>query len=322
MRPIYIIGGQHKKTRTAEWNQHEKAVILKLDMDTKQLIDRFEYISPPEVGPKEDHSIVFKAGTVKGNTLYVCTEREVLIYSLPNMKQIGYVSIPCFNDVHHVRPAPNGNYHVVTTGLDMVVEVDKTGKLVHAWNVLQLPPWQRFSPKKDYRKVLTTKPHQSHPNYVFHLGNEIWATRCLQRDAICLTNPTKRIDIGGAYIHDGVLFGDTLYFTRVDGHVVIADVKTLSVKKEFDLNQWTSGNKKLGWCRGIKVLDEHTVIVGFTRARPTNNPLDGNHANIMQGETLPTRIACYDLKQGKILWECDLERYHFNVVFSIHCENG
>ncbi|TYS90030.1 hypothetical protein [Rossellomorea aquimaris] len=321
MSIIYIVGGKQKNRLAAEWHQYEKGVILKLDMETKQLIDRFEYVSPPEVCPDQDPSIVFKAGTVKEKTLYVCTEREVLVYSLPDMTPKGYVSIPCFNDVHHVLPAQNGNYHVVTTGLDMVVEVDKKGKLIHAWNVLQEAPWERFSKKVDYRKVLTTKPHLSHPNFVFHIGDEVWATRCLQKDAICLTNPDKRIDIGGAYIHDGVLFGDTLFFTRVDGHVVTVDAKTLKVINDYDLNEWTHHNKKIGWCRGIKILDDHTVIVGFTRMRPTKNPLDGHQAYQAHADTLPTRIACYDLRKGKLVWECGLERFEFNAVFSIHCEN-
>jgi hypothetical protein len=33
---------------------------------------------------------------------------------------------------------------------------------------------------------------------------------------------------------------------------------------------------------------------------------------------LPTRIACYDLKNEKLLWEQQLENYDMNAIYSIH----
>jgi hypothetical protein len=32
---------------------------------------------------------------------------------------------------------------------------------------------------------------------------------------------------------------------------------------------------------------------------------------------MPTRIACYDLAAGSLLWEVDLEPHGLNAVFSI-----
>lgn len=79
------------------------------------------------------------------------------------------------------------------------------------------PPWERFSKITDYRKILPTKPDQSHPNYVFLIGNNILVTPCLQKDAICLTKPNLPIDIGGAYIHDGVGVWHPLFFQKWTG---------------------------------------------------------------------------------------------------------
>jgi outer membrane protein assembly factor BamB len=231
----------------------------------------------------------------------------------------GYLSLPCFNDVHHVRPNQDGNYLIVNTGLDMVVEVDpiKT-TILREWNVLGHPPWERFSKTIDYRKVLTTKPHQSHPNYVFQIGNDIWVTRCLQMDAVCLTKPNQSINLGGAYVHDGIVVGDSIYFTKVDGHIVIVDGNSLKVKKEYNLNLFSNAKQSLGWCRGIKVLDENTVIVGFSRIRSSkNSPVDAPLLNIYNN-VLPTRICCYNLTDGKLLWEHPLEQYGVNAVFSLH----
>lgn len=321
MKKLYIVGGEQKDRVAVEWHQYQKGVIVQLDMDSQQFIKRLEYISPPEVCPFHDPSIVFKAGTVQNKKLYVCTQTEILIYSLPNLKQTGYLSLPYFNDVHHIRPNYNGNYLVVNTGLDMVMEVNKNGTILKEWNVLGQNPWERFSRTVDYRKVITTKPHQSHPNFVFLIGNDIWVTRCLQKDAICLTKPNQQVKIGGALIHDGVLVGDTLYFTKVNGHIVTVDVKTLKVKNEYNLNSFTRVGKNLGWCRGIKVLDDQTVIVGFTRVRPSSNPLDDTDFFGLEHEVLPTRIACYHLSQQKLLWEFPLEQYGLNAVFSIHSED-
>ncbi|PAE44091.1 hypothetical protein [Bacillus sp. 7884-1] len=321
MEKFYIVGGEQKDRVEDEWHQYQKGIIIQLDIDSQQFIDRLEYVSPPEVCPTNDPSIVFKAGTVKNKQLYVCTQTEILIFSLPNLKQKEYLSLPCFNDIHHIRPNHNGNYLVVNTGLDMVIEVNKKGTILNEWNVLGQNPWERFSRTVDYRKILTTKPHQSHPNYVFQIGKDIWVTRCLQKDAICLTKPNQQIKIGGAIIHDGVLVGDTLYFTKVSGHIVTVDVKTLKVKNEYNLNSFTNVGKNLGWCRGIKVLDNQTVIVGFTRVRPSSNPLDGSDFFTQEHDVLPTRIACYHLSLQKLLWEIPLEQYGMNAVFSIHSED-
>lgn len=321
MRNLYIVGGQQKERILDEWHQYKKGVIVRLDITSNQVVSSLEYISPQEACSDNDPSILFKAGTVKNQQLYVCTQTEILVYSLPKLKLIRYLSLPCFNDVHHVRPTMDGNYLVVSTGLDMVLEATTNGEVLREWNVLGQDPWGRFSHNIDYRKINTTKPHQSHPNYVFQIGKEIWATRCLQQDAICLTRPQQQIEIGGALVHDGVLVRDTIYFTKVDGYVVTVDIYTLKVKQVFNLNEITNGQKPLGWCRGIKVLNKHTVIVGFTRLRPTIQEENGQFIQEGWYDTLPTRIACYNLTEGKLLWEHSLEQYGMNAVFSIHSED-
>lgn len=321
MRNLYIVGGQQKDRILDEWHQYSKGIIVKLDMNSNQVVSSLEYISPQEARPDNDPSVLFKAGTVKNQQLYVCTQTEILVYSLPNLKLLRYLSLPCFNDVHHVRPTIDGNYLVVSTGLDMVMEVTANGKVLREWNVGGQDPWGRFSHNIDYRKVNTTKPHQYHPNYVFQIGKEIWATRCLQQDAISLTKPNQRIEIGGALVHDGVVIKDTIYFTKVDGHVVTVDSNTLQTKQVFNLNKITNVQKPLGWCRGIKVLDKYTVIVGFTRLRPTTEKVNGKIIHGGWFDTLPTRIACYNLKKGELLWEHSLEQYGLNAVFSIHSED-
>jgi hypothetical protein len=319
LEKYYVIGAEQKSQVFKDWEQYKKGLILEVCPKNHSVNKRVEYLSPLEVCPTEKPSILFTAGTTDHKYLYVGTQTEVLVYSLKNFKKVGYFSLPCFNDIHHVRPTASGTVLIVNTGLDMVVEISLQGEVLNEWSVYGGDPWERFSRKVDYRKVPTTKPHYSHPNYVFTIGNEVWVTRCFQKDAICLTKPNKRINIGRELVHDGVVGGDSIYFTQVDGYVVIANIHTHKVTQVYNLNKITGAHLPLGWCRGIKVLDDNKVIVGFTRIRPSKKTLSNGEV-VWGGQygVLPTRIACYDLNNSKLLWEQQLEDYGMNAVYSIH----
>ena len=100
----------------------------------------------------------------------------------------------------------------------MVLEVTLDGRVLREWPVLGNNAWDRFSHSVDYRKV-STKPHLSHPNFVFEISDDVWVTRLRQRDAICLTRPAEPININLERPHDGLLHESLLYFTTVDGHL-------------------------------------------------------------------------------------------------------
>ena len=80
----------------------------------------------------------------------------------------------------------------------------------------------------DYRQGVDLKPHRAHPNYVFFVDGEPFATRFELRDAISLNDPARRISIGGERVHDGVVHDGLIYFTTVDGCVAIVDSSTLA----------------------------------------------------------------------------------------------
>jgi hypothetical protein len=134
---------------------------------------------------------LFKAGTLHGDRLFLCTQTEVLVYSYPDMTQVRYLSLPCFNDLHHVRPGQGDSVLVVSTGLDMVFEIDRDDRIVREWTIVDGSGWERFDRDTDYRTWPTTKPHFSHPNYVFDLDGDPWVTRFKHRDAICLEDPSQ-----------------------------------------------------------------------------------------------------------------------------------
>ncbi len=319
---FYIIGGRVRSTvfrKLEEWQSCEQALLVELDPATNRSRACVEYVSPPEVCPEELPAILFKSSTIRENKLYTCTSTEVLVYNLPSFRLLHYVSLPCFNDLHHVFPSQRGTLLVVSTGLDMVVEVTTAGDLVRQWNVLGEDPWARFSRQTDYRKVPTTKPHQSHPNHVFEIDGEVWVTRFKQRDAICLTTPGPRIEIPGQGPHDGYVVGDRIYFTTVDGQIVIANRKTLRVEEVIDLNQ-ISGQpgQPLGWCRGMFPIGERWLWIGFTRVRSTQ--FAENVAWIRNGYSQrhkPSHVALYDLERKTCEQEIELEPHGIEVVFSL-----
>jgi hypothetical protein len=322
MNSFYVAGGQLRSTvfrKLEEWQSCGQALLIELNPAKNQSHVCVEYVSPAEVCPDELPAILFKSATLRGNQLYACTSTEVLVYEVPSFRLQHYVSLPCFNDLHHVYPTQEGTILVAVTGLDMVVEITTTGSVVREWNVLGEDPWARFSRETDYRKVATTKPHRSHPNHVFELDHEVWVTRLHQRDAICLTTPGPRIDIAVQRPHDGYIAGDRIYFTTVDGHVVIANRKTLRVEQTLDLNQMSGQpGQALGWCRGLLPLDERWLWVGFTRVRPTK--FVENIAWIRNGYShrhKPSHVALYDLERKTCEQEIELEPHEIGVLFSL-----
>lgn len=324
MSEIYVIGGELRQAvfrRLAEWQSSKKGVIIQLNPEKKTSRRRVEYVSPPEVCADDLPAVLFKSAFLADNQLYTCTSTEILVYQLPGFHLLHYISLPCFNDLHHVYPTREGTLLVAVTGLDMVVEVSTAGKVVREWNVLGEDPWQRFSRDVDYRTVATTKPHRSHPNHVFQLDDEIWVTRFEQRDAVSLTQPGRRIDIAIQRPHDGYVLGDLIYFTTVDGHIVLANRKTLQVEKTYDLaGMGGPPGQILGWCRGLLPLDQHLIWVGFTRVRPTK--FRENLAWVKNGSSYkqrnrPTHIGLYDLERGACLSEIALEPHGVGVVFSL-----
>lgn len=315
---LYIVGGKQKGEVLKDWQQYEKGLILKVDTDKGTQETVLEYQSPKEVCADGGTSTHFTAATIKNDKLYVGTQTEVMIYSLPDFQLSGYITLPCFNDIHHVRPRENGNLLVVNTGLDMVLEVTQKGSIIREWGVID-SPWERFSKEVDYRKVPSTKPHKSHPNYVFTVENDIFATRCHQKDAICLTNPRKVIDVGNAYIHDGFILDDSIYFTQVNGYIIEIDRNHLQVKRRYNLNAMTDVDKPLGWTRGIHVFSDGKAIVGFSRIRPSKKIReDGKEIRLGGYGVMPTRLACYDLHSQTFLWDFEVEEFGLNAIFSIH----
>lgn len=336
---LWVIGGEQKESLLGqdEWHRFRAGLVLRVEPETGRMERVLEYQSPPEHCPDDRPSHVFKAATVEerpeGNTMWLCTQTEVLECSLPGsgpgfeIRRV--ISLPCFNDLHHVTPGPDGTLFVAVTGLDAVAEITREGELLRLTDVLGGDVWDRFSPDVDYRKVPTTKPHRAHPNYIFFLDGQPWVTRFEQRDAVAVDASRNGhrgpFPVAARGIHDGHVVGDRLVFTSVDGHVVTFDTRT-GERRDLDLNGLAEpgDGQPLGWCRGLLTDgDARRAWVGFSRLRPTKliknlSWIRHGFRNVQVGPRFPTRIALYDLERPARLKEIDLEPAGLNVVFSIH----
>jgi hypothetical protein len=334
MDKLYVLGGRQRKpglketTYENEWCMYEAAVILEVDTNSGVARTCVEYQSPPEARAGDRPGAHFHSGALVGNTLYTCTTTEVLIYRLPDFTQIGYVSLPCFNDLHHVTPTADGKLLVVSTGLDRVVKTTVQGEIIGEWSVVGEQLWARFSPNIDYRKVETTKPHLAHPNFVFELDDEVWATRYFKRDAVSLNGSKKRIEVAGEGPHDGFRYGERILFTAVDGRIVTVNRRNLQTEQVVDLRQLQDlkrvqdgGQPMLpAWCRGLLPIDDRHIWVGFTRMRKTIFSENIRwFKNIVGHGTIkrPTHIALFDIEEKRCLKELDLEPYGLHTVFGI-----
>jgi hypothetical protein len=328
MTSLYVVGGKQRRPGLKErgyeqeWCLYEAAMVLEVDAESGEASTRVEYQTPEPAKAGGRSAAAFHSSSLVGNLLYTCTTTEVLIYRVPEFEQIGYVSLPCFNDVHHVAPSTDGNLLVVSTGLEMLVKITPQGEILGEWNVLHEAPWARFSKSVDYRKVATTKPHLSHPNFAFELDGEIWVTRFVQRDAVSLNGSGRRIALSGECAHDGLVCGDRILFTAVDGKIVIVNRHALQVERVINLREIQDRGRDVlpAWCRGLLPVDERRIWVGFTRIRETIFRENVRWVKAVLGEgTLvkPSHIALFDMVENRCLKEIDLEPYGMHGVYSI-----
>ena len=133
MKRLYAVGGR-QRARTIgvdEWNQYAGGLILVVDPDRQEVLRRHKYETPEQFRPDTPNpSILFKSATLTDDRIYVCTQTEVLVYSLPELGVEHHISLPCFNDVHHVSLTNSGSLLVAVTGLDLVLEISVDGEIL------------------------------------------------------------------------------------------------------------------------------------------------------------------------------------------------
>ncbi len=323
---LHVLGGRQRNRQSLrelddQWYGYGQGVIIELTDGTPTVVMERQS-EPGTFGPGDPE--LFKSATRIGDRLYACSQTELMVYSYPDLELLHHVSHPLLNDVHHAIPAttaetPDGaepNLWASVSGQDLVAELSVAGDVVSLWAVDGSDAWSRIDPDRDYRINTKLKPHSYHPNHLFRMPDgKLWVTRFETRDAVEVGNLDRRIAIERERCHDGVVDGGHVYFTTVDGHVIVADVETLQVVADHEL-LGSRPNSLLGWCRGLTFVGDH-ALVGFSRIRHTKvrGALSWVRKGFTQSE--PTRVAIYDRSTWKLVDEMDLESVGCNAVFSI-----
>lgn len=323
---LILSGGKQRvhKYDLDEWTGYSTAVALRVDLanGAPKVVDRLDYLSPPElISDEPDASITFKSGAMIDDGLWLTTQTEVLHFDPASFELQQRISLPVFNDVHHVMRSSRDTLVVTATGLDAIFEVSMEGELINEWSTYEKDIWCRFDKATDYRKVLTTKPHSVHPNFCLEHNGNYWVTRLQPQDAYCVQTG-QTIPLPAGKPHDGNVDGDIGHYTHVNGHISRVDFAAGKVLESWDLNEASDGVKHIGWCRGIHALPDDRFIVGFTRIRPSKYRLGVEWLKNRVGAPgwpgcHPTRIALFNAQEARFEWELDLEEHGINAVFSI-----
>lgn len=273
-RKLLITGGVLRPNgfELGEGKYYGCARLMRLDTTTGEIETLISIDTGNENTPAQHPNLEFTVGDVENGRLWLSMDTEVRCYAYPSLRLEQVYSHPAFHNIHSVV-VHGDQLYVTSTGLDMVVVLDKSdGRIVEYVNAEGKPTWHRFSPDTDYRKIHSTRPHDCHPNYVFWIDGEPWVTRCTQEDAVNLRDVRQRIDVSGKRrpisVHDGVTRAGKIYFTTVDGAVVIADAASRTVADVVDLSELSGFVGLRGWCRGL-YLEGDIAYVGFTRLRQT-----------------------------------------------------
>lgn len=306
----------HIKQLSAEDRLEEvysKAVLLEIDFAGKRILRRLEMDRETIDYPVGGYATNFTVPARNGDTLHLPSHGSIYEVHLPTLEVRGRLTNKLLNDVHHVH-AKNGSLHVVSTGLDRVVELDKaTGEVRDVHPVLE--GVRDLDPAEDYR-LRNTKPHLAHPNFVYFVDGEPWVTRAKQFDTAPLHDHLRAIPLADVMVHDGIEHDGLHYFTAVRGLVLTVDVRRGKVLGSLDLmsKRW---HLLAGWCRGLHVTEEH-FYVGFSvfrRTRSVENIAWLKAKLTGQNPPMPTRIEKIDRRTGRLVDSFEFDPVDLNAVF-------
>ena len=296
-----------------------EAGIYEIDFKRKCLQRSYTEAKPNYQIYARGYSLTFRGGSLLGANLYTCTHSEIVEFDMSTFTVKNRRSHRLFNDLHHVAATSTGLLFA-STGIDHIGEYSEAGE-IRLYPVFDGSEYEPPDMETDYR-ILSTKPHRSHPNHVFQVGDRLWATRFNQKDAVCLGDLSRRLPIGEGKPHDGLIREGRLHFTTVDGKIVVYDPRTL---ERLDLHDIAAlyRNDSPGWCRGLEVIGEF-AYVGFSAFRWTlslenirflakNLVSLGKKLNRDQ----PARIVKYDMRERRIVDEMLLDGGEIGLIFSI-----
>ena len=326
MNDLLLTGGRLRPDGFAlgEGKYYDSARLLKLDLVTENVETLLSVDQGTANFPAEHPNLQFTAACTDGPVLWLAMDTEIRRYAYPSLQLLATISHPCFQNVHSVAVRGNSLW-VTSTGLDLVVVLDKhSGAVQEVLQVDGKDPWHRFARHKDWRQVHSTRPHDFHPNFVFWLGDEPWVVRCTPEDAAPLREPRRAIRLTGKRddmaVHDGVVHEGSVYFTLVDGTLVVMDPAAPDAPlREIDLSAMPGFGGVRGWCRGLCFVGG-LAYVGFSRLRRTRNQskLDWVRRAVGRGEPVEAAsVLAVDLQAQVIVKDYRFEADTVDALYGI-----
>ena len=328
---LLLTGGRLRPDGFAlgEGKYYDSARLLKLDPRTGE-VDVLMAVNEATANfPAAHPNLQFTVASVDGNTLWLAMDTEIRQYAYPSLRLLATLSHPCFQNVHSVAVRGDSLW-VTSTGLDLVVVLDKhTGAVQEVLQVDGKDAWHRYSRDVDWRQVHSTRPHDFHPNYIFWLGDEPWVTRCTPEDAVPLRSPHRAIKLSGTRgeiaVHDGVVHEGAVYFTLVDGTLVVMDPEAPEAPlREIDLAALPGFGGVRGWCRGL-CFAGGLAYVGFSRLRRTRNQSKVDWVRRAVGGEPPLKAAsvlAVDLHSYQIVKDYRFEPDSIDALYGIMVAPG
>ena len=322
MLQILVSGGSYPDNWKAIQDAHgenfirfNNAQLLLINWDSGEVVKEINYTSPEE---SRNPSMMFKVADVTEDSIIPVTNSEIVEYDRHSHQVKNVITHPSFNDLHSVKKIGD-RYYVVNTGLEILQVVCEKGEIHEEHNIAKVETWERFSKDVDYRKIGSTKPHETHFNNVFTVGDDIFVTRLVQKDAINLRNPEDKFDIEVGNPHDGVVHEDQVFFTTTDGRLVIFEAHSRKRTQVIDINVLLENSelKPGGWCRGVLPISQERVLVGYTQLRHTKFKEFISWAKNMGDTPAPTRILELDLKNNRVAKEFIYPGKAGSALFSI-----
>jgi hypothetical protein len=307
---------RNKETFSLENMLHcNDACLFEIDFASKRILRSYVDTNPDSAILPRQATFSLRHGYFDGRTVHTCTASELRQIDYDAFELKRSFTHPLFNDLHYVAPI-NGDIYFVDTGLDHIGKMLPDDQ-VQLFPVLHDGETHKIELDKDYR-ALDTKPHHAHPNFLFQLDGKKWVTRFHQLDAVRLDDFADRIPLGRVGCHDGIVAGGRVYFSTVDGKIIVVDADTKSKLAEHDISAQYNV-PALGWCRGIAVQG-NVGYVGFTSIRKTKHRENikwlTNTIEAVRGEN-PSRIVKFDLDTGKVLDEIVFPKTELAVIFSL-----
>lgn len=325
---LLISGAKERENgfELGEGRYYEQAKLLKLDIESGKVDTILEKSDGGEHYPDEHPNLQYTSAFLDGDILWLPTDTEIYKLSYPSLQVLKVISEPFFHNIHSVNVFDKKVY-VTSTGLDLVAVFDEDGELLDMYNTEGKDLWHRFSKDEDYRIIHSTRPHDCHPNFVFKWQDEAWVTRCRQQDAICLTDVDKKMELTDPLnrisVHDGMVFGEFIYFTSVDGMIIVMDPKTNKIVEQFNLVK-ALNKGELGWARGISISDDGIAYVGFSKIRRTK--MVEKLAWLALGQInkmryIPASVVAFDLINKKIVQQFSIPLEEIDAVYGIELAN-